>query len=77
MAVAEGILRRWWAPWAWLVLALIQLWLLLAADDRPTVVDVFNVNALVGCLGLAVWSELNRRGAARLLDANRRHWGDG
>ncbi len=72
-SIAEGILRQWWNPWASLVLAAVQLWLLLTTD-HPPLMRVLEVSVLLGLLGLAVYQELNRRGAARLLHANRRRW---
>ena len=72
--LARRILRMWWAPWAWLGLAAVWAVLLLFQDD--VVGRVLGVSVVLQNLGLAVWRELHRRGAARLLDANQRRWGD-
>jgi hypothetical protein len=72
--IARGILRMWWAPWAYLCIAVVSVLLLMSQDD--VVGRVLGLSALLGQLGIAAWSELHRRGAARLLDANQRHWGD-
>ena len=72
--IARGILRMWWAPWAYLCFAVVSVLLLLSQDD--VVGRVLGLSASLGQLGIAAWSELHRRGAARLLDANQRRWGD-
>jgi hypothetical protein len=71
--MARGILRMWWRPWAHLCFAVLSVPLLLSQDN---VVRVLALWVVLGHLGLAVGTELHRRGAARLLDANQRRWGD-
>ena len=72
--LARRILRLWWAPWGWLGLAVVWALLLLFVDD--TVGYVLGLIVVLQNLGMAAWRELHRRGAARLLDANHRRWGD-
>ena len=72
--IARGILRMWWAPWGYLCFAVVSVLLLLSQDD--VVGRALGLTAALGSLGIAVWDELRRRGAARLLDANRRRWSD-
>lgn len=72
--LARRILAMWWAPWVWLSFAVVWALLLLVVDDA--VGRVLGVMGVLQNLGMAVWRELHRRGAARLLDANQRHWGD-
>jgi hypothetical protein len=72
--LARRILRMWWAPWGWLCLGLVSVPLLLFAHDA--VGRILGVMVLLQNVGMAVWRELHRRGAARLLDANQRRWGD-
>ncbi len=72
MAAVERIVRAWWLPLAWLVLGVINLGLLVFGD-----VALWPLAAIgtLGTLGIGVWQELHRRGAARVLAANRRRWG--
>ena len=72
--LARRILRMWWAPWAYLSFAAICMLLWFSSDDL--VGWVLGASAALGNLGIAAWRELHRRGAARLLDANQRRWGD-
>ena len=75
--MARRILRHWWAPFAWLAFGVVDLLLLLNVDHAaPLWVRVCGVQACAGSFALAAWQELQRRGASRLLDANRRRWGD-
>jgi hypothetical protein len=57
---------------AWLVVGLVNLAVLVFGD-----VGLWPLAAVptFGTLGIAVWQELHRRGAARLLEANRKRWG--
>ena len=71
--IARNALRMWWTPWAHLCFAVVGV-LLLFQDE--VVVRVLGLSAVLGNVGIAVWRELHRRGAARLLDANQRRWGD-
>jgi hypothetical protein len=72
MAAAGRIVRAWWLPAAWLVLGLVNLLLLVFGDVSLWPLALLGT---LGTLGLGVWHELHRRGAARVLDANRRRWG--
>ena len=72
--LARRILRMWWGPLVYLGFAAVCMLLLLSADDAVS--RVLGVSAVLGHLVIAAWRELNRRGAARLLDANRQRWGD-
>ena len=47
-----------------------------AMAAEPTVLRIMGALLLVACVGFAVWSVLNRQAARRVLDANRRRWGD-
>jgi hypothetical protein len=60
--------------WAHLCFAVLSVPLLLSQDN--VVGRVLGLSVVLGQLGLAVGTELHRRGAARLLDANQRRWGD-
>jgi hypothetical protein len=73
MAAMERIVRAWWLPLAWLLVGLTNLVLLLFFGVGP--LGLAAACSLI-TLGLAVWHELHRRAAARLLDANRRRWGN-
>ena len=75
MAVAERIRRAWWLPCLWLVVGLSNIALFFVTDHgdlRPLAALCVVLN-----LALAVHHERHRRWAARLLDVNRRRWGDG
>ena len=72
--LARRILRMWWTPWAWLGLAVV--WAILLPFQDDVVGRLLGAWVVLSYLGMAVWRELHRRGAARLLDANRRRWGD-
>jgi hypothetical protein len=72
--IARGIMRMWWRPWAYLCFAVLSVPLLLSQND--VVGRVLGLSVVLGQLCIAVWRELHRRGAARLLDANQRRWGD-
>jgi hypothetical protein len=71
---ARGVLRTWWVPWAYLCLGVFSIVLLVSEDH--VVGRVLALQLALGCLGFAAWRELHRRGAALLLDANQRRWGD-
>lgn len=71
---ARRILRAWWVPWAYLCLGVYSV-LVLVSEDH-VVGRVLALQLALVSLGAAAWRELHRRGAARLLDANRRRWGD-
>ena len=72
--LARRILAMWWTPWVWLGLAAVWALLVLFQDD--VVGRALSVWVILNYLGMAVWRELHRRGAARLLDANRQRWGE-
>lgn len=72
--LARGILRTWWMPWAYLCLGAFSI-LILVSEDH-VVGRVLALQLALSSLGAAAWRELHRRGAARLLDANQRRWGD-
>ena len=71
--LAQRILRQWWTPWAYLAISAVHV-VVLVTTERA-VVRLLASLVMVQLLGLAAWHELNRRGAARLLEANRRRWG--
>ena len=55
--MARRIVRAWWGSLAWLAFGVIDLLLLLAADDVAP--RVLGVVACIGAFGLAAWHELN------------------
>ena len=72
--IVRRTLRMWWAPAVYLCFAVVSVLLLLSQDD--VVGRVLGLSAVLGNLGIAVWRELHRRGAARLFEANQRRWRD-
>ena len=71
---ARRILRAWWVPWAYLCLGVYSLLVLVSEDHL--VGRMLALPLVLASLGGAASRELHRRGAARLLDANQRRWGD-
>jgi hypothetical protein len=61
--LARHILGQWWLAVAWLVMAVVEIPFVLTMGDRPLFAQVASVFTLIGCLVVAGWHELNRRGA--------------
>lgn len=74
VALAREALRQWRINLFFVVLGITTA--LIGVTREPTALRIMSVVLLVTCVGFAVWSVLNRQAALRVLDANRRRWGD-
>jgi hypothetical protein len=74
VAQARAALRQWRMNLYLVVLGTGNA--LIGVTREPPVLRIMAVLLLITCVGFAVWSVLNRQAARRVLDANRRRWGD-
>ena len=72
--IARDVLRRWRFTAAIALLSVLTG--LGGITDDPLPIQVLSVTLTVAGLGMLAWAVLSRQAALRVLDANRRRWGD-
>jgi protein-S-isoprenylcysteine O-methyltransferase Ste14 len=74
--VARDVVRRWKLNLGFAAVSLPTGVLGATDGDDPIVMRALGFVLVLTCIGLVVWAFLNRQGALRAIDANRRRWGD-